>query len=61
MGLFVPVSTKVFNAMPKLRIAGVSRAGVENVNVAEATRRGILVFNVEGATPRPCRTSPLGS
>jgi D-3-phosphoglycerate dehydrogenase len=48
MGLFVPVSTKVFNAMPKLRIAGVSRAGVENVNVAEATRRGILVFNVEG-------------
>ncbi len=48
MGLFVPVSSKVFDAMPKLRIAGVSRAGVENVNVAEATKRGILVFNVEG-------------
>ena len=48
MGLFVPISSKVFDAMPKLRIAGVSRAGVENVNVAEATKRGILVFNVEG-------------
>ena len=48
MGLFVPVSSKVFDAMPKARIAGVSRAGIENVNLAEATRRGILVFNVEG-------------
>ncbi|HOA15252.1 MAG TPA: 2-hydroxyacid dehydrogenase [Bacillota bacterium] len=48
MGLFLPVSSKVFDAMPKLRIAGVSRAGVENVNVKEATRRGILVFNVQG-------------
>jgi D-3-phosphoglycerate dehydrogenase len=34
--------------MPKLRIAGVSRAGLENVNVPEATKRGIVVFNVEG-------------
>jgi len=47
-GLFVPVSSKVFDAMPRLRIAGVSRAGLENVNVAEATKRGILVFNIEG-------------
>jgi D-3-phosphoglycerate dehydrogenase len=47
-GLFVPVSSKVFDAMPKLRIAGVARAGLENVNVKEATRRGILVFNIEG-------------
>ena len=27
MGLFVPVSSKVMDAMPKLRIVGVSRAG----------------------------------
>jgi D-3-phosphoglycerate dehydrogenase / 2-oxoglutarate reductase len=47
-GLFVPISSKVFEAMPKLRIAGVSRAGLENVNVAEATKRGIVIFNVEG-------------
>lgn len=48
MGLFVPVSSKVMDAMPNLRIVGVSRAGLENVNVKEATKRGILVFNVEG-------------
>ena len=48
MGLFVPVSSKVMDAMPKLRIVGVSRAGLENVNVEEATKRGILVFNVKG-------------
>ena len=47
-GLFVPISSKVMEAMPKLRVAGVSRAGLENVNVAEATRRGIVVFNIEG-------------
>lgn len=47
-GLFLPISSKVFDAMPRLRIAGVSRAGLENVNVKEATKRGILVFNIEG-------------
>jgi len=48
MGLFVPVSSKVMEAMPNLKIVGVSRAGLENVNVSEATKRGILVFNVQG-------------
>lgn len=48
MGLFVPVSAAVMDAMPHLRIVGVSRAGLENVNVSEATKRGILVFNVQG-------------
>ncbi len=48
MGLFVPVSSKVMDTMPNLRIVGVSRAGLENVNVEEATKRGILVFNVQG-------------
>jgi len=48
MGLFVPVSGKVMDAMPRLKIVGISRAGLENVNVKEATKRGILVFNVQG-------------
>lgn len=48
LGLFVPVSSKVMEKMPNLRIVGVSRAGLENVNVEEATKRGILVFNVMG-------------
>ncbi|KYO66913.1 2-hydroxyacid dehydrogenase [Thermovenabulum gondwanense] len=48
LGLFVPVSKKAMDFMPNLKIIGVSRAGVENVNVEEATKKGILVFNVEG-------------
>ncbi len=48
MGLFIACSSKVMEAMPNLRIIGVSRAGLENVNVEEATKRGILVFNVMG-------------
>jgi D-3-phosphoglycerate dehydrogenase len=47
-GLFVPVSSAVIDAMPGLRIIGVSRAGLENVNVEKATERGVLVFNVMG-------------
>ena len=47
-GLFVPVSSKVLAAMPILRVVCVSRSGLENVNVAEATKRDILVFNVAG-------------
>lgn len=47
-GLFVPVSSKVYDEMPNLKIVGVSRAGTENVNLEEATKRGILVFNVKG-------------
>ncbi|MGE4282112.1 MAG: 2-hydroxyacid dehydrogenase [Clostridia bacterium] len=48
LGLFVPVSSKTFKYMPNLHIVGVSRAGLENVNVSEATKRGILVFNIQG-------------
>lgn len=48
LGLFVPVSSKVMTEMPHLRVVGVCRAGLENVNVEEATKRGILVFNVMG-------------
>ncbi len=48
LGLFVPVSSKLLAAMPKLKIIGVCRAGVENVNVDEATKREVLVFNVQG-------------
>jgi D-3-phosphoglycerate dehydrogenase / 2-oxoglutarate reductase len=60
MGLFVPISTKLMDAMPKLRIAGVCRAGLENVNVKEATKRGILVFNVLGRNAEAVSDFTLG-
>ena len=60
MGLFVPVSSKVMDAMPNLRLVGVSRAGLENVNVAEATKRGIAVFNVQGRNAHAVSDFTLG-
>jgi len=47
-GLFVPVSSKLMDAMPNLRMVGLARAGKENINLEEATKRGILAFNVMG-------------
>ncbi len=47
-GLFVPVSSKLMDAMPNLRIVGLARAGKENINLKEATKRGVLAFNVMG-------------
>lgn len=48
LGLFQPMSKKMMDQMPHLRIIGVCRAGVENVNVEEATKKGILAVNVKG-------------
>lgn len=48
LGLFVPVSREVIEAMPNLKIVGVSRAGLENVDVEAATENGVLVFHVRG-------------
>jgi len=47
-GLFVPISTQLLDAMPNLRMIGLARAGKENINLEEATKRGILAFNVMG-------------
>jgi D-3-phosphoglycerate dehydrogenase / 2-oxoglutarate reductase len=47
-GLFIPVSSKLFDEMPNLKIVGLARAGKENINLAEATKRGILAFNIMG-------------
>lgn len=45
---FAPVPAAVLEAAPKLVAVVVARAGVENVNVAEASRRGVAVANVLG-------------
>jgi len=47
-GLFVPLSKKLMDAMPSLRMVGLARAGKENIDLEEATKRGILAFNVMG-------------
>jgi len=46
--LFAPVSAATMDAMPNLRLVGAARAGQENVDVAAATERGIVVHNIMG-------------
>jgi D-3-phosphoglycerate dehydrogenase / 2-oxoglutarate reductase len=45
---FCPVPAALLDAAPDLKVVGVLRAGVENVDVAAATSRGILVLNTPG-------------
>ncbi len=45
---FCPVTQRLMDACPRLRCIGVLRAGCENINVAYATRKGILVVNTPG-------------
>lgn len=47
-GLFVPVSSKLIDALPNLRVVGLARAGKENINLDYATERGVLAFNIMG-------------
>jgi len=47
-GLFVPVSSKLMDALPNLKVVGLARAGKENINLDYATKKGILAFNIMG-------------
>ena len=45
---FCPVTKKLIDGCSRLKAIGVLRAGVENVNVAHATSKNILVYNTPG-------------
>jgi D-3-phosphoglycerate dehydrogenase len=57
---FFPVSARVLNAAPKLRVIGVGRSGVENVNVEEATARGVAVLNTLGRNAQAVAEYTIG-
>jgi D-3-phosphoglycerate dehydrogenase len=45
---FCPVTKKLIDGCSRLKAIGVLRSGVENVNVAHATSKNILVYNTPG-------------
>ena len=45
---FTPLSSEIISELSELRVIGVARAGVQNVDVEAANAKGILVFNVTG-------------
>ncbi|MBE0602139.1 MAG: 2-hydroxyacid dehydrogenase [Deltaproteobacteria bacterium] len=46
--LFAPISAAAMDALPDLRLVGAARAGQENLDVAAATERGIVMHNIMG-------------
>ena len=48
VGSFCPFSSKGMDALKKLKVIGVVRAGMENCNIQAATERGIAVVNAAG-------------
>ena len=45
----VQVDKKLLESAPKLRVIGRAGVGVDNIDAAEATHRGIVVMNTPGA------------
>jgi D-3-phosphoglycerate dehydrogenase / 2-oxoglutarate reductase len=57
---FTPVARNVIEAAKRLRVIGVCRGGVENVDVAAATERGISVMNTPGRNARAVAECAMG-
>jgi D-3-phosphoglycerate dehydrogenase len=57
---YCPVSSELIGLLPKLRIVGVARGGVENIDVEGATAKGILVFRVEGRNAQAVSDFAIG-
>ncbi len=45
---FCPITRKLIDHCPDLKIIGTLRAGLENVNVAHAKQQGIVLYNTPG-------------
>jgi D-3-phosphoglycerate dehydrogenase len=56
----VQVDATLLAAAPKLRIIGRAGVGVDNIDAAEATRRGIVVMNTPGANATAVAELTLG-
>jgi len=57
---FAPVSRWLIEAASSLKVIGVLRGGVENIDVATATDRGIAVLNTPGRNARAVAECTIG-
>ncbi len=48
LSLYLPIPSKVYKMMPNLKVIGICREDIDNINVKEATENGVLVFNLIG-------------
>jgi phosphoglycerate dehydrogenase-like enzyme len=60
MGRVLGIERAHFALAPKLRVIALHTSGSDNVDVEEATRRGILVTNVKGVNAEQCAEFAMG-
>jgi len=57
---YCPVSGQLMDAAPKLKLIGITRGGVENIDVAGATKRGIPVVKISGRNAQAVSDFAIG-
>ena len=57
---FTPISRRMIEAAPQLKVIGVLRGGVENVAIDVATERGVSVLNTPGRNARAVAECTMG-
>ncbi|HEM48630.1 MAG TPA: 3-phosphoglycerate dehydrogenase [Caldithrix sp.] len=58
--LFCPVSQEAIETLPELKLIGASRAGLENIDVDYATKKGIVVHNIQGRNAQAVSDYTIG-
>lgn len=57
---FAPLGRRFIEAATRLKVIGVLRGGVENIDLAAATQRGVCVMNTPGRNARAVAECTLG-
>jgi glyoxylate reductase len=60
MGRVLGVDSSAFSLAPNLRVIALHTSGSDNVDVEEATKRGVLVTNVKGVNAEQCAEFAIG-
>ena len=60
MGRVLKVDAAAFSLAPNLQVIALHTSGSDNVNLDEATRRGVLVTNVKGVNAEQCAEFAIG-
>lgn len=60
MGRVLGVDAGALSLAPNLRVIALHTSGSDNVDLAEATRRGVLVTNVKGVNAEQCAEFAIG-
>jgi len=58
--LFCPLSKETIDALPQLKLIGVARGGLENIDINYATKKGILVHHLEGRNAQAVSDFTIG-